>query len=318
MANGSEYRLNLKAVLDTSQVQQELDKLKRAQQGGGGGGGGQSSAAGGERFGANFSKLDQTLQRLNQSVQRLQRSVEQLNRGSQRAAQHVQASGAGVWTPASLAGARRGYGEKAVTQNWLQSAEYARMNASAIKEYAERYRRLGNISPFKEFYKEVGYGTHDFLDNLSRYPDYADNPGVRLYNQRRIEYNNEIQRKLDLERKRNQSMFGQNRRIAGLVAGQLLGGAADIATDLGFTKTGTVLGAVGSGISAGFGSAMAVSMMGGGNPLSIGVGAVIGLATAATQAVAGLEKLAQAAADAAEAHRKRADSLIRSGVDLER
>lgn len=60
MANGSEYRLNLKAVLDTSQVQQELDKLKRAQQGGGGGGGGggQPSAAGGERFAFNFSKLD--------------------------------------------------------------------------------------------------------------------------------------------------------------------------------------------------------------------------------------------------------------------
>ena len=110
----------------------------------------------------------------------------------------------------------------------------------------------------------------------------------------------------------------QNRRLAGLIAGQLVGGAADIATDFGLTKTGTVLGAVGSGINAGFGSALAVSMMGGGNPVSIGVGAVVGLATAASQAVAGLEKLAQAAADAAEAQRKRGESLIRSGAELQR
>lgn len=103
-----------------------------------------------------------------------------------------------------------------------------------------------------------------------------------------------------------------------MVAGQLVGGAADIATDLGFSKTGTVLGAIGSGISAGFGSAMTVSLLGGSNPLSIGVGAVVGLGTAATQAVAGLEKLAQAAALAAEAQRKRGEALIRSGVELQR
>ena len=108
MANGSEYKLNLKAVLDTSQVQQELDKLKRARQAEYGGGGG-SSAAGGEKFPGNFSRLDQTLQRLNQSVQRLQRSVDQLGRGFKQAQQAQPAMGGrpgtglpvipGRWTP---------------------------------------------------------------------------------------------------------------------------------------------------------------------------------------------------------------------------
>lgn len=78
------------------------------------------------------------------------------------------------------------------------------------------------------------------------------------------------------------------------------------------------MNAVGSGINAGFGSAMTVSMMGGGNPLSIGVGAIVGLATAAFEAKASLDKLAQAASDAAWAQHKRGEALIRSGVELQR
>ena len=121
MANGSEYRLNLKAVLDTSQVQQELDKLKRAQQAEHGGGGGGSPAAGGEKFPANFSRLDQTLQRLNQSVQRLQRSVDQLGRGFKQAQQAAPAPGgrAGLGLPVIPGKWVQGRSESSVTQNWL-------------------------------------------------------------------------------------------------------------------------------------------------------------------------------------------------------
>lgn len=108
------------------------------------------------------------------------------------------------------------------------------------------------------------------------------------------------------------------RRIGGLIAGQLVGGAANIANDLGFQKTGAVMGAIGHGLNAGVGSAMTVSMLGGSNPVSIGVGAVIGLGTAATEAVLGLERLAQAARDAAELQRKQGEALMRTGVELTR
>ena len=313
MANGSEYRLNLKAVLDTSQVQQELDKLKRAQQAEHGGGG--SPAAGGEKFAGNFSRLDQTLQRLNQSVQRLQRSVDQLGRGFKQAQQAAPAPGGrgGPGLPVIPGKWVQGRSESSVTQNWLKSKEYARLN----RDWTRHVRRdiaAGKIPA--DLFSEDGFGTRAFYDNVFKREDVLPEADRQDYLRKRRAFNERVNN--SPAAKARLAQMRQNRRLAGLIAGQLVGGAADIATDFGLTKTGTVLGAVGSGINAGFGSALAVSMMGGGNPVSIGVGAVVGLATAASQAVAGLEKLAQAAADAAEAQRKRGESLIRSGAELQR
>lgn len=61
---GSEYTLALKATLDTSEVQQKLDQLKKQQQGDGGGLGG--------------GGIQQTLQRLNTTLVNLQRSIDKL------------------------------------------------------------------------------------------------------------------------------------------------------------------------------------------------------------------------------------------------
>lgn len=75
----SEYSLRLKATLDTSSVQQELQRLRTAQQGGAGGGGG------GQGGGGNLTSLGTTLSRLNNSIVSLQKSIEALTRGQKAA-----------------------------------------------------------------------------------------------------------------------------------------------------------------------------------------------------------------------------------------
>ena len=70
----SEYNLALKATLDTSQVQQELQRLKNAQM--------QPNSSGSTSSGAvpNTTRLDQTLIKLNQTIINLQKSIDALNR----------------------------------------------------------------------------------------------------------------------------------------------------------------------------------------------------------------------------------------------
>ena len=75
----SEYSLRLKATLDTSSVQQELQRLRTAQQGGAGGG------QGGQGGGGNLTSLGTTLARLNNSIVSLQKSIEVLTRGQKAA-----------------------------------------------------------------------------------------------------------------------------------------------------------------------------------------------------------------------------------------
>ena len=109
----------------------------------------------------------------------------------------------------------------------------------------------------------------------------------------------------------------QNRQIAGLFAGQLIGGGADIAGDLGMNKTATVLGALGQGVSAGFGTAATITMMGGSNPYSAAAGLIVGIGTAAVKATTGLMDLAEKAKECAEAQERYAKKLESSATSME-
>lgn len=62
----SEYSLNLKAVLDTSDVQQKLNQLKQQQ------------ASSGSNGGLGNGGIQQVLQRLNTTLTNLQRSIDKL------------------------------------------------------------------------------------------------------------------------------------------------------------------------------------------------------------------------------------------------
>ena len=75
---GSDYSLRLRATLDTTQVQQELKKLRAAQamvfdQGG-------SVTNKGLQGVSNMQKIEVQLTKLNSSIAGLQRAIEQLTR----------------------------------------------------------------------------------------------------------------------------------------------------------------------------------------------------------------------------------------------
>lgn len=80
----SQYNLNLKATLDTSQVQQELQKLRSAQLAAGSDDG--NSFSKGAPGAAHMQKIEVQLTRLGQSISTLQRAIEQLARAESRAA----------------------------------------------------------------------------------------------------------------------------------------------------------------------------------------------------------------------------------------
>ncbi|WP_407450910.1 hypothetical protein [Fibrobacter sp.] len=72
----SEYSLKLKAMLDTSQISQELNRLRNTYLAGGNSGGGGSGVAGT----SHLQKIEVQLTKLNQSIVGLQRVIEGLNR----------------------------------------------------------------------------------------------------------------------------------------------------------------------------------------------------------------------------------------------
>lgn len=107
---GETHILNLKAVLDTTQVKQQLDQLRQQQQQTLGGGAGAVNANG--RGISNVNGLTSTLNRLNITLQQLQRSLAQgfnIMR-SQLTAGNVSRAGAGAaaMAPLGIRGADRG------------------------------------------------------------------------------------------------------------------------------------------------------------------------------------------------------------------
>lgn len=118
----SEYNLALKATLDTSQVQQELQRLKQAQ---GAAAAGVSGGAKGPVGASQLQKIDAQLNKLNSAITGLQRAIEQLARSQGR--------------PFSPSGASpRGSGSSipvvpssgSSIAAWLSSPEYKRFNTT--------------------------------------------------------------------------------------------------------------------------------------------------------------------------------------------
>ena len=93
--------------------------------------------------------------------------------------------------------------------------------------------------------------------------------------------------------------MSQNREIASMIGGQLFGGAANIASGLGYTGAADVLGAFGSGFTAGGGAAMTASMLGA-NSAAGPIGMLVGLASifstlysSASDAAAAIQKMSE-------------------------
>lgn len=287
----SEYKLALKATLDTSQVQQELQRLKQSYTVGSED---RNSFSKGVQGTTNMQKLEVQLTRLGQSITGLQRAIEQLSRSQLRNSPNQ---------PASISS--KGSGMPALTPTkpnwgqWLNSKEY--------KSFNDKMRRIFESELDDEerkfMYMRSGakgiddpFLAHRIISNpelgkgiFGKKFDYAK----ELFDIQKADY------KLVQQQKNSLADMSRSREMASIIGGQLFGGAANIASGLGYTGTANVLGAVGSGFTAGGGAAMAASILGA-NSAAGPIGMLVGLASifstlysSASDAAAAIQKMSE-------------------------
>lgn len=324
MSNGNDYQLRLRATLDTTQVQQELKKLRAAQtmafdQGGSGTNKGLQGVS-------NMQKIEVQLTKLNSSIAGLQQAIERLSKTQANTTHQsnvLQGKLKSPYTPYGLS--KKEFG------NWLDSNEYKSLNkkvADILKSNARYNGRHANYGgkaydltdPYLAN-SVMGSGELKELDkslNKSNYKDLISN--WNRMNQHQAQ----------------KQQFSQGRQIAGVIGGQLIGGAGDLFSSLGYTGIGNFINSVGSGITGGASAAMGMSLAGLGAKASSGVGIAVGLATAIAENISNMEQLAQAVNKTAQAfeenykwlhhqtmgiqdsiigsrHRTRANQLLESG-----
>lgn len=149
----SEYNLALKATLDTSQVQQELQRLKQTYTVGADDGNSFSKGAPGA---VHMQKIEVQLTKLNSAIAGLQRAVEQLARQ-----QGKPISPSGPTSSSGLPIALKDSYNDAMKE-WLGSAHYKKFNRILRKTVKDR-------SPAERNFLEARYGSikgQDFAHNV--------------------------------------------------------------------------------------------------------------------------------------------------------
>ena len=288
----SEYKLALKATLDTSQVQQELQRLKQSYKVGSED---RNSFSKGVQGTTNMQKLEVQLTRLGQSITGLQRAIEQLSRSQLRNSPNQ---------PASIS--NKGSGMPALTptkpnwEQWLNSKEYKSFNDKMRRIFeSELDDEERNFMYMRSGAKGIDdpFLAHRIISNpelgkgiFGKKFDYAK----ELFDIQKADY------KLVQQQKNSLAAMSRSREMASVIGGQLFGGAANIASGLGYTGTANVLGAVGSGFTAGGGAAMAASMLGASSAAAGPIGMLVGLASifstlysSASDAAAAIQKMSE-------------------------
>lgn len=277
----SQYNLELKATLDTAQVQQELQRLRSAQAASGSG---ENRGGGAAGAGGNFQRLDASLARLNQSIANLQRSIDQMNRFNQRSAQ---AAGRGAPVARGPSAPIIPGKEKSPVEQWTHSQAYQTLNKKMVDEMrsfvAANAGRPIIAKTLNKVIEDYGGG----LDNPLFTEQFFNNPNVnkswedfKSYKKQREYHIEKYNQQAAQIQRQNKARMTQNRELATLIGGQLIGAAGGIATNLGYDTYGSVLTATGQGVTAGAGAAMASSLLGMGTKVAGVVGVVVGLASA--------------------------------------
>ena len=289
----SEYKLALKATLDTSQVQQELQRLKQSYNVGSDD---RNSFSKGVQGTTNMQKLEVQLTRLGQSITGLQRAIEQLSRSQLRNSpnQPTSISSKGSGMPA-LTPTKPNWGQ------WLNSKEY--------KSFNDKMRRIfeSELDDVERNFMYMRSGAKGIDDPFLAHK-IISNPqlGKQIFG-KKFDYAKEIfdiqkaDYKLVQQQDNRLAAMSRNREMASIIGGQLFGGAANIASGLGYTGTANVLGAVGSGFTAGGGAAMAASILGA-NSAAGPIGMLVGLASI-------FSTLYSSASDAATAIQKMSEQM---------
>lgn len=289
----NEYSLKLKASLDTTQVKQELNRLRAAQaqvvkeMGG--------TVNGAPTGVAHMQKIEVQLTKLNTTISGLQHAIEQLTRTQTQqlnAANTPKHSGGSMWMPPGLSKSQFGA--------WMSSKEYGQLNQRVRNLLMAKTSTLGGVARIDGGVYKLndaalahrlwGTGALKSLDpafTKSSYQDYMTN-----WNQLNAQ---------PTRLARQRAAMRQGRQFAGLIGGQLLGGAGDIANAMGYTGVGNLLGNIGSGVTSGAGAAMGMSLAGLGGKAAGGIGIAIGLATVISKNISSMEQLAASVNKAAKA-----------------
>ena len=298
---GSDYTLRLRATLDTTQVQQELKKLRSAQAmvldpGGSGTNKGLQGVS-------HMQKIEVQLTKLNSSIAGLQRAIEQLSRTQFNTGHPSKVLPGKLNSPYLPNGmTKKEFG------NWLDSSEYKKLNkkvVDTIKKNARNNGRYANYGgeaidltdPYLA-HRVMGSGQLKGLDKSLNKSNYQD----LMSNWNRMN-NHQAQKQ----------QFTQGRQIASYIGGQMLGGAGELATGLGYKRTGAVLGGIGEGVTAGGSMAFTASLMGAG-AVAGPIGIIVGLGSAALAVTKSLNEMNEASKQAAENQRKVADALLQTSI----
>lgn len=134
---------------------------------------------------------------------------------------------------------------------------------------------------------------------------FGDNYNRNQYEMRRRNWNQLNNKSLE------RALMSQRRQFASLIGGQLLGGAGDIATSLGYENFGRSISNIGEGVTAGAGAAMGASLAGIGGKAAGIIGVVVGFGTAITKNISSMEQLAQSVNKVAKAFDENYISLHR-------
>ena len=298
----SQYALQLKASLDTTQVQQELKRLRAAQAQAAQEMGGVKGTPVGS---AHMQKIEVQLTKLNTTISGLQHAIEQLSRAQVHTAQQANipqhASGLPYLPPGM---------SRTQFNSWMGSKEYGRLNQRVY----DLVRSKGLVSG--------GYATVDGMRFAMADPALAHRLwGTGLLKQfdpsfSKSAYLGQMTNWNQLNAQpanfaKQRALFRQGRQFAGLIGGQLLGGAGDIASAMGYTTLGNYLGNIGAGVTSGAGAGMGMSLAGLGGKAAGGIGIAVGLATVITKNISSMEQLAQAVNKTAKAFDENYNSLHR-------
>lgn len=298
---GSDYSLRLRATLDTTQVQQELKKLRAAQamaldQGG-------SVTNKGLQGVSHMQKIEVQLTKLNSSISGLQRAIEQLSRWQSNATHKANIPNKVSGLPYLPPGMN-----KSQFNSWMGSKEYARLNQRVID-------LLKSEGKFKDGYAEINKEKYSINDPYLAHKLWGTGElkGINKYFSK-SNYQDQMTNWNQINNNQNRREFlSQGRQIASYIGGQILGGAGELATGLGYNRTGAVLGGIGEGVTAGGSMAFTASLMGAGAAAGP-IGIIVGLGAAALAVTKSLNEMNEASKQAAENQRKVAEALLQTSI----
>ena len=246
----SEYALKLKASLDTTQVKQELNRLRAAQaqvvkeMGG--------TVNGAPTGVAHMQKIEVQLTKLNTTISGLQHAIEQLtrqqlnNNAMRNMPQHA----------GNLPYMPLGMNVPPELKRWIGSSAYKHFNDRVNAMLRNQASVLGNAARYN--------GKVYRLNATANAARMFDNGGLEaldpnLFNayQNRM---NKFMKKASPPEIRNQ--IRQARALAGFLGGQLLAGGGQMLTDLGHDRAGGLVGNAGTGLTSGGMAAGAMGMAG--------------------------------------------------------